>query len=446
MLKFIPERVIYKVSEITRKIKNFIEEEFNDFWIEGEISNFRIPSSGHFYFTLKDSQSQIKCAIFRYYSQYINFKLEDGIQVVCHGRLNLYEPRGEYQVIIDLIEPFGYGLLQKAFEQLKERLRNEGLFDEKHKRPIPVLPKTIGIITSPTGAAIRDILNILYRRYPNIHVIIFPVKVQGEGAKEEIVSAIYEAQNFKIDLLIVGRGGGSLEDLWAFNEEIVAYAIYNSKIPIISAVGHEIDYTIADFVADLRAPTPSAAAELAVPVKSNLIELIEETKRRLRLGIKKKLDYLQKDLINISKRLIDPRKKLTDIYLKLDDLQGRLFNAIFNILSKDTLKVRNALEQLNLVSPIKNITYSKINLSHLNKALFNNIIYVIRKKEQEYNILNEKLHSLNPLFVLKRGYSIVKEIPSKKVIYDISKLLVGDNLEITLYNGVIICKVIEIKK
>src|SRR4030067_3150139 len=261
----LPFRYILTVSELTQEIKDILEDKFPDVWVEGEISNLRIPPSGHIYFTLKDDFSQIRVVLFKNQARSLRFSPEDGLHVICRGRGSLYEKRGEYQLILEEMEPKGIGALQLAFLQVKERLEKEGFFDPARKRQIPMVPQTIGIVTSPTGAVIRDMLQIIDRRFENVHILLYPVRVQGEGASLEIARAIeYFNDRMNVDVIIVGRGGGSLEDLWAFNEEGVARAIYHSRIPIISAVGHETDYTISDFVADLRAPTPSAAAALGV--------------------------------------------------------------------------------------------------------------------------------------------------------------------------------------
>ena len=274
-------RYIYTVSQLTSSIKIVLEDSFQNIWVDGEISNFKAVA-GHFYFTLKDDKSELKCVFFKSSNEKIKFEIKDGMQVLCRGKISIYEQRGVYQLYVARIEPKGIGELQLAFEQLKEKLFKEGLFDEAHKKPIPLLPERIGIVTSITGAAIRDILHVLNKRFSNVEVIINPVKVQGDEAKEEISSAIEEFNRLgNVDVMIVGRGGGSLEDLWAFNEEIVARAIYNSKIPVISAVGHEIDWTISDFVADLRAPTPSVAAEMVIAKKSELADRLDEIEKKI---------------------------------------------------------------------------------------------------------------------------------------------------------------------
>ena len=276
-------KYIYSVSELTTGIKVILEDSFPNIWVEGEISNFKSPSSGHFYFTLKDDRSELKCVFFKSNNEKIKFGIKDGMQAICSGRISVYEKQGLYQLYVTKMEPKGIGALQLAFEQLKEKLFKEGFFDESHKIPIPALPDRIGIVTSSTGAALRDILHVLKKKFSNVEIVINPVKVQGEGAKDEIAEAIEDFNRLNnVDVMIVGRGGGSLEDLWAFNEEVVARAIYNSKVPIISAVGHEIDWTISDFVADLRAPTPSVAAELVIAKKSELIETLDNIEKSLK--------------------------------------------------------------------------------------------------------------------------------------------------------------------
>lgn len=277
------ERYIYKVSELTAGIKLTLESSFPNVWVEGEISNFIAHSSGHFYFTLKDERGELKCTFFRGYNEKIKFEIKNGMYALCFGKIGVYERRGQYQLNVSRMEPKGVGALQLAFEQLKEKLFKEGLFDDSKKIQIPMLPDRIGIVTSPTGAAIRDILHVLGKRFSNVEIIINPVKVQGDGAKEEISSAIDEFNRLSnVDVIIVGRGGGSLEDLWAFNEEVVARAIHRSKLPIISAVGHEIDWTISDFVADLRAATPSVSAERVIAKKSELIDRLDNIEKRLK--------------------------------------------------------------------------------------------------------------------------------------------------------------------
>lgn len=282
LFDLVPQRRVWKVSEITEQIGSILEGNFPDVWIEGEVSNCRPAQSGHLYFTLKDSQAQIRCVCFRDQARLLKFRPDDGLQVALHGSLGVYEPRGEYQIYVSHIEPVGLGALQFAFEQLKKQLQKEGLFEQARKKPLPVLPRCIGVISSPTGAAIQDILRVLKRRFANVHVQLYPVRVQGDGAASDIAAALSHFNRVKFaDVLILARGGGSLEDLWAFNEETVARAIAESTIPVITGVGHETDFTIADFVADVRAPTPSAAAEIVLRSRQEFERHIAEYQRQL---------------------------------------------------------------------------------------------------------------------------------------------------------------------
>ena len=300
-LNFEPVRRIYTVAELSLEIRNLLEKRFPDVWVSGEVSNLRVAGSGHLYFTLKDETAQLRAVCFRNQARYLKFKPQDGLAVIARGRLSVYEARGEYQLYVEFIEPAGVGALQLAFEQLKQKLAAEGLFDPARKKPLPVLPHLIGVVTSPTGAVIRDILRILRRRFPNINVQIYPVKVQGEGAAQEIVQGVeHFNRRTAVDVIIVARGGGSLEDLWAFNEEVVARAIAASKIPVISAVGHETDFTIADFVSDLRAPTPSAAAELVVHRKQDFAAEIDARARHLKQMVRLKLSEVRQVLTEFS--------------------------------------------------------------------------------------------------------------------------------------------------
>jgi exodeoxyribonuclease VII large subunit len=328
------EPLLYTVSQLNALVRELLEVNFPEIWVEGEISNFRKYPSGHLYFTLKDESSEINAVMFNQLSAYLDFQPEDGMNVLALGTVTLYGPRGKYQLEVRRMKPAGLGRLQLAFERLKERLKAEGLFDELRKRPIPPLPERIGIVTSAEGAVIRDILSIISRRYPLVELLVFPVKVQGEGAAEEIAHGIeranlYHLEREKIDVLIVGRGGGSLEDLWAFNEEIVARAIFHSKIPVISAVGHEIDFTIADFVADLRAPTPSAAAELVVPDRDEISSRLTELLRSLRHRQQTRLDDLHNklDLLVSSYALRRPLRRLSEHRQTLDHRIGLLLRA-----------------------------------------------------------------------------------------------------------------------
>ncbi len=383
---------IFTISEITNLIKDHLESEFIDVWVSGEVTDFRGRNGKHLYFALKDESCKIRAIIFGAAGRPLPFQLEDGLKLICRGRLNVYGPQGSYSLIIDPehCEPEGLGALKLAFEQLKKRLEAEGLFARERKRAIPYLPRRIGIITAPTGAAVRDMIHVLTRRFPNIEILLHPVRVQGEGAAAEIADAI-AAMNYlsDIDVLIVGRGGGSIEDLWAFNEEAVARAIAASRIPVISAVGHEIDFTISDFVADLRAATPSAAAELAVPVREELVRTIADYRERLAAGLKRILENRWLVLKRAEGRLGDPGRRLPDLMLRVDGMRERISNAI-----------RVAAD----------------------------------RREQQLAKLMSNLDHLSPLGVLAKGYAVV-EGPDGRAVRDSSSLKVGDSLGIRFSKG-----------
>ncbi|MCD4804766.1 MAG: exodeoxyribonuclease VII large subunit, partial [Desulfobacterales bacterium] len=353
-------RKIYTVSELTSELKTLLEESFPFVWISGEISNLSTPVSGHFYFTLKDENSQIRAVMFRGQNKKLKFTLDDGLSIIGLGRINLYEPRGNYQIIFEYIEPKGIGALQLGFEKLKKRLSEEGLFDDKYKSPLPFLPNKICIITSPSGSVIHDIIDIVHRRFYNIPIEIIPVKVQGDSAVQEIVSAFdiinkLAQSDGGAEVVILARGGGSIEDLAAFNSEEVARAIFASKIPVISAVGHETDYTISDFVADLRAPTPSAAAELVVPLKNELKNRCDEMFKNLIARIYNNIDKFNSSLNELNNRLVDPRKNIQDFRLKIDDYINRLLKSIYNITNKRRDQLIWMTKSLYATSPYKHI-------------------------------------------------------------------------------------------
>lgn len=438
---------ILTISELTLKIKKHLEEGFDEVWVEGEISNFRSPSSGHYYFTLKDEKSQIRAVIFRFMGRYLKFDPHDGLQVICRGRINVYETRGEYQLILDYMEPKGIGALQLAFEQLKEKLQKEGLFDPDNKKPLPLLPQKIGIVTSPTGAAIKDILNVIGRRFPNVEILINPVKVQGEGSAQEIAIAIEELNHIPgIDVIILTRGGGSLEDLWSFNEEIVARAIYRSSIPVISAVGHEIDFTIADFVADLRVPTPSAAGELVVKDKVELTNLVESLYNRLEKHMIHLLETERNQVMFLKRGLPDLRFRLTDLKLRVDDLNSRLSPRILQVLQlkEEILKGREGRLLLN--SPKLAIEKYLKSVSLCEKGLIYSIRQILYRFRQLLERYLKSLDGLSPLNVLKRGYSITRLLPSYQIVKESGIITPGDEINVVLGKGEVFCKVEKIKE
>lgn len=348
------------VSQLTRRLRGHIENAFFDVWVKGEISNLKKPSSGHLYFNLKDTHAQLRAVMFRNAFSKLKFDLKDGMEILLHGTLTIYEARGDYQIVADSAEPVGVGALQMAFEQLKQKLQAEGLFDPKHKKPLPTLPTRIGIITSPTGAAVKDILNVLQRRFSNREIFILPTNVQGEKAAPEIVAAIQNAQDWNhshpdraIEVLIIGRGGGSLEDLWPFNEEIVARAIFACPIPTLSAVGHEIDVTISDFVADLRAPTPSAAAELVIPRKEDLIQLVETQQNRMTTIFKKHLIQVRLHLSHLSSRLVDPKERIQQMKEKFLNLESKLISVFVYRLNLLKHRLETQAGLLHTLSPLQ---------------------------------------------------------------------------------------------
>jgi len=435
-------RKIYSVSELNTEIKSLLEENYPFVWIYGEISNFRVPVSGHFYFALKDSASQISAVMFRGQQRNLKFMPEDGMSVTGMGRLSVYDPRGTYQIILEYLEPSGIGALQIAFEKLKKRLADEGLFDAAHKRTLPFLPRIISVITSPTGAAIHDILNIIDRRFPNVHIQIIPVKVQGQGAVEEIAAALalLNARN-EADVAILARGGGSLEDLQAFNAERVARAIFASKIPIISAVGHETDYTISDFTADLRAPTPSAAAELVVPQRSELQRRCNELLVRL---IKKTSNYfkhLHHKLNNVCQRLNDPRRKFQDYRLRLDDFSMRLIRVILLRIRRERESLLIWNDRLAANSPQILLKKNKKQLEHNYNNLLKSLLIYKHFRQIGLRELTAKLQALNPLAILARGYSITRTIPDAIVVKDSNLVALEQDLEVMLAKGRLICRV-----
>jgi exodeoxyribonuclease VII large subunit len=438
----ISSRPILTVSQLTAEIKTLLERNFEHLWVEGEVSNLRLPGSGHLYFTLKDESAQIRAVMFRTQNRLLKFQPEDGLQVVGYGRLTVYEPRGEYQIVLDYLEPKGLGALQLAFDQLKEKLSREGLFDPARKKPLPPLPQKIGIVTSPTGAAIRDILQIINRRFANVHILLYPVRVQGVGAAQEIARAIDELGQWPgLDVMIVGRGGGSLEDLWAFNEEPVARAIHRSPVPVVSAVGHEIDFTIADFVADLRAPTPSAAAELVVRNKVELVQTLESLGRRLSQTVRINLESRQERLSSLVYRLTDPRKRVSDQRLHLDDLSSRLATSIQQSLGRRIDRFRMKVESLTLLHPGKRVTDYSHRLSQLHRRLAVAGRSSMRFYRQRVEVAAGRLQSLSPLAVLERGYGIARVLPSREIIRDASRLRVDDRVNVKVHRGDFVARV-----
>jgi len=429
---------IYTVSALTAEIKSLLEGTFDFVWVEGEISNFAHPSSGHYYMTLKDESAQIRAVMFKMQAYYLKFRPEDGMKVIVRGRIGLYEPRGEYQIIIDYLEPLGVGELAAAFEQVKKKLLLEGVFDEEKKRAIPFLPKRIAVITSPTGAAVRDFLRISYRRMPNIDVTIVPVRVQGEEAADDIVEALDTVnRELDADVIVLTRGGGSLEDLWPFNQEKIAYAIRRSTIPVVSAVGHEVDMTISDMAADLRAPTPSGAAELVVQEKESLEKNIKGLSFRLEISLNNIIERIKDKAKNLSSRIRDPRHNLADIWLRLDETYNRLLKTE-KVCINDNLKHLKAVnETLVLHSPSYSITMLSQELAFHNRSLAQALKGLLDKKGGSVRSIKDRLDSLNPLSILQRGYSITRKLPEMNIVKDSEQVKTGDEVNILLARGAI---------
>jgi exodeoxyribonuclease VII large subunit len=443
----LPFRYILTVSELTREIKDILEMQFADILVEGEISNLKVPPSGHIYFTLKDDLSQIRVVLFKNQARSVRFSPEDGLHVICRGRVSLYEKRGEYQLILEEMEPKGIGALQLAFLQLKERLEKEGFFDASRKRPIPMVPQKIGIVTSPTGAVIRDMLQIIERRFENVHLLLYPVRVQGEGAASEIAKGIeYFNEQMEVDVIIVARGGGSLEDLWAFNEEEVARAIFYSQIPILSAVGHETDYTISDFVADVRAPTPSAAAELVVKDKRDVKNTLQFLEVRLGSEVLQTLQEGRTHLSHLNKRLRDPKKRIEEDFLKVDDLFNRFLFLASWIVNTKREKHLHLYEGLFLRNPNQKVKHLRRFISETERRLLQNIKHSIEIWRQRLEGKMGQLDSLSPVSILQRGYSITRKIPSLEILRDSNQVKEGDRVEVRLFRGTLVCGVEKSEK
>ncbi len=437
LFDFQPQRQVYSVSELTQRLKGLLETEFPDVWVAGEISNFRPATSGHLYFTLKDANAQLRAVCFRNQARYLKFKPQDGVAVIARGRLSVYEARGEYQLLVEFLEPAGLGALQLAFEQLKARLAAEGLFDAARKKPLPVLPRTIGIVTSPTGAVIRDILRVLRRRYRNIDALLYPVRVQGEGAAQEIVQAVdHFNRRGGVDVVILARGGGSLEDLWTFNEESVARAIAASRIPIISGVGHETDFTIADFVADLRAPTPSAAAELVVHRKQDFQAELENRIRRmsqlfrLRLAeARQRLTELRMHRVfqTLASRLVEKSQRVDDCAVALDKAIRHRLNEV----RQEWLRVAPGVARYDFQ---RLLGLKRANLDERAKRFQTEVSHYLAARHHRLGHTQALLRERSPLVILGRGYAIVRDA-SGKILRDAATVSIGAEISVRLAQG-----------
>lgn len=436
------EKIILTVSRLTSLLRGVLEENFQQVWVQGEVSNFSSPSSGHFYFSLKDSGAQLRCVMFKGAARNLKFRPGDGMALIARGRISVYDQRGDYQLICEYLEPAGVGALQAAFQQLKERLAREGLFDQGHKRPLPFFPRRLGVITSATGAAIHDILNVLRRRFASLEILLYPVRVQGEGAGLEIARAVEEMNRLELaDVLIVGRGGGSLEDLWAFNEEVLARALYRSTIPVISAVGHETDWTIADFVADLRAPTPSAAAEMVGASADELRGRVEGLEHRLGLAMESRISTLESRISSLRRLLADPSATLGHLAQRVDDLTERLELGLHN----GVMRLKERFDRLDRLlmqhSPLARVEQLRQRLLLLASQGERSLLLRLEGDKQEFGAAAARLEVLSPLATLSRGYSITSRQEDGRVISDASQLKVGELLDVRLRHGAAHCRV-----
>ena len=405
------QRDIYTITRLNREVRAVLEDSFPpSLWVRGEISNLAQPGSGHIYFSLKDKNSQVRCAMFRGANRHLRFAPENGQEVLVRAGVSLYEGRGEFQLIVEAMEPAGAGALQQAFEKLKQRLQEEGLFAEDHKQPVPAFPGTIGVVTSPTGAAVRDIIQVLGRRYAVADVIVYPVPVQGDGAAQQIAETIHVAnRRQECDVLILARGGGSLEDLWSFNEETVARAIYRSVIPVVSGIGHEIDFTIADFVADQRAPTPSAAAELVSPDSTSLKSTLNNLHSQLHLRVTGLLSYHLRNVTQLGKRLPRPTYLLQNMTQRTDDLAIRLRLALDNGITLRLAGLNRFADILRSRNPLQQLAGYRTRCAELEKQLKNQLARSLNAREKQLDFLSHSLKTVSPLATLERGYAIVTD-------------------------------------
>jgi exodeoxyribonuclease VII large subunit len=438
-LQLQPARRLYTVAELNAHIRATLDEYFSDIWVAGEISGVRLASSGHYYFALKDGESQVRCACFRMTARYLKFKPQDGIQVIARGRIDVYESRGEYQLLVDALEPQGYGALQFAFEELKKRLLAEGLFDPARKRPLPKLPRRIGIVTSPAGAVIQDMLNVLSRRFPGVHIRLFPAQVQGEGAVETICRGIrfFSASGWA-EVVIVARGGGSLEDLWCFNEETVARTIAGCSVPVISAIGHETDFTIADFAADLRAPTPSAAAELVVCTREQILEQITGCRKAMEQVIRYRLSVSARRLHSqgIDRATTVIHRGIGRSFQRLDEMDRVIAEIMRSRFRDSRSRLDSATLRLRKMDLRLRFSDTHRRLEALGRGALTAITLRLTRARARLEPLSSQLAQLSPVRILDRGYAIVHD-NSGRVVKDAAEVASGTALRIRRAKGVL---------
>ncbi len=434
---------VYSVTELTREIKGILEGRFPSVLVKGEVSNLRAPSSGHLYFTLKDADACIDAVLFRTEARRLRFTVQNGLSLVARGRVALYEPQGRYQLVCDTVEPLGAGALQIAFEQLKERLQKEGLFDPARKRKLPFLPRRIAVVTSPSGAAVHDFLRVLHRRFPNLPVLIVPARVQGDGAAQEIARGIVRAaKQPRVDVVVVARGGGSLEDLWAFNEEVVARALCGCPVPTVSAVGHEVDITIADYCADVRAPTPTAAAELIARVKDELAADLAQRRARLGRALRGQVERKRGLLEKLRARVADPRRLIGDRKLRLDRARQRLEDALHDQLAARERLLRTLRERLQSQHPRERLHRLEREVARLEQKLKALAGRTLAVRRHRYEGLTGRLDALSPLKVLARGYAVAFDQRGHALL-QASQVQPGERVRVRLHEGELSAQVVE---
>ena len=437
---------VFSVSELTREIKAVLEGRFTSVLVKGEVSNLREPSSGHLYFTLKDADACLDAVLFRKEAQRLRFDLKQGLSLVARGHLDVYPPKGGYQLICDSVEPLGAGALQIAFDQLKQKLQGEGLFDASRKRRLPYLPRRIAIVTSPSGAVVHDFLRVLHRRFPNLPVLIVPARVQGEGAAQEIARGIHRAaKQPRVDVVVVARGGGSLEDLWAFNEEVVARALAACPVPTVSAVGHETDVTIADFAADVRAPTPTAAAELIARVKEDLVLDLAQRRVRLSRALKAQLERKRALLERGRARVLDPRRLLSDRKLRLDKLQQRLEEAQRQERKRREAALRALRERLQQQHPREKLHRLHREVARLAEKLAAVAARTLAARKHRFEGLSSRLDALSPLRVLARGYSVTFDSRGH-ALRSAGEVKPGEQVRVRLHGGELSAQVVTVEE
>jgi len=436
---------VYSVSELTRELKAILEGRFPSVLVKGEVSNLRSPSSGHLYFTLKDADACLDAVLFRTEARRLRFTVQNGLSIVARGRLAVYEPQGRYQLVCDTVEPLGAGALQIAFEQLKERLQKEGLFETARKRKLPFLPRRVAVVTSPSGAAVHDFLRVLHRRHPNLAVLIVPARVQGEGAAQEIARGIVRAaKQPRVDVVVIARGGGSLEDLWAFNEEVVARALCACPVPTVSAVGHEIDVTIADYCADVRAPTPTAAAELIARVKDELVADLAQRKARLWRAMRAQLERKRGHLDKLRARVADPRRLIGDRKLRLDRARQRLEDLFHDHLTGRQQMLRALRERLQAQHPRERLHRLEREVARLEQKLKALAGRALAARRHRYEGLTARLDALSPLKVLDRGYAVAFDERGHALL-QAAQVRAGERVRVRLHEGELSAQVIEKK-